>query len=91
MSYGFFYFAYNQNYQREGGGTSFTPVFERIRELGKKNGKAFSGLIYFSDGYGEFPKTNPIQEVPVIFVLPREESFGNAPVIPEYVKKCFLK
>ena len=74
-----------------GGGTDFIPVFERIRDLGKKNGSAFSALIYFSDGYGEFPKTNPIPEVPVIFVLPREESFGNSPVIPEYVRKCFFK
>jgi predicted metal-dependent peptidase len=36
-----------------GGGTAFIPVFERIAELGIEP----SAVVYFTDGYGDFPKS----------------------------------
>ena len=47
-----------------GGGTSFIPVFE---ELIRNNTKP-SILIYFTDGYGDYPK-KPVREYPVLWVL----------------------
>ena len=52
------------------GGTSFTPVFERISNL-EEEGKKIDCLIYFSDAEGDFPKTQP--EYPVFFVLDKTE------------------
>ena len=37
------------------GGTSFVPVFEKASSLGKE----FDCLIFFTDGYGEFPDKHP--------------------------------
>lgn len=48
------------------GGTSFVPVFERIRSL-EDEGKKIDCLIYLSDAYGDFPEKEP--GYPVFFVL----------------------
>jgi predicted metal-dependent peptidase len=45
-----------------GGGTSFVPVFERLKQLTEPA----EALVYFTDGYGEFPDTPPT--CPVIWV-----------------------
>lgn len=39
-----------------GGGTDFRPVFELIKEKFKDK---IDSLIFFTDGYGDFPKTKP--------------------------------
>jgi len=45
-----------------GGGTVFTPVFEEIAKTSKR-----SFLIFFTDGFGTFPKQRP--PYPVLWVL----------------------
>jgi predicted metal-dependent peptidase len=56
------------------GGTDFCPVFTYIHELQKKGEfKNLKGLIYFTDGYGIFPKSKP--DYDVAFVVPEGE-FG---------------
>lgn len=40
-----------------GGGTSFTPVFERMEEIEKQgNGEGQAALFYYTDGMGAFPE-----------------------------------
>lgn len=46
-----------------GGGTSFVPVFNKIAE----EGISLNCLVYFTDGYGEFPDSPP--EYPVLWVI----------------------
>lgn len=61
------------------GGTDFTPVFQRLEEL-RRDGTLprVQGLLYLSDGYGDFPEEDP--GYPVAFLLPEEEDeFGFAP------------
>ena len=56
------------------GGTSFVPVFEKIKkELNDK----IDLLIYFTDGYGEFPKKKP--NYPVYWVRTTESAFVDWP------------
>ena len=61
-------------YQVHGfGGTDFRPVFEYVtaqREGG--DGRAFRGLLYLSDGCGNFPDEKP--DYPVAFLFPRDEA-----------------
>ena len=66
------------------GGTSFEPVFEKAQEY-IKEGEIIDCMIYFSDGWGSFPKEKP--EYPVYFVLPHEEGgFFTGNTIPEWVE-----
>lgn len=46
------------------GGTSFTPVFDWVRE---HNENEFNCLVYFTDGYGDAPNNPP--PYPVLWVL----------------------
>ena len=46
-----------------GGGTSFVPVFDRIRELGINP----TGVVFLTDGDGEYPDREP--PYPVLWVL----------------------
>lgn len=46
-----------------GGGTDFRPVFKYIKD----NEIEIDALIYFTDGYGDFPKKEP--DYPVIWVI----------------------
>ena len=48
------------------GGTSFIPVFEKIKGLQKQE-KVIDCLIYLTDGYGDFPDEEP--DYPVYFIL----------------------
>ncbi|MBZ0157696.1 MAG: VWA-like domain-containing protein [Alphaproteobacteria bacterium] len=48
---------------RGGGGTSFVPVFRKIEE----DGIPLNCLVYFTDGYGEFPDSPP--EYPVLWMV----------------------
>lgn len=51
-----------------GGDTHFSPVLE----LGDRT-PAFQGVVYFTDGKGEWPKQRP--RVPVLWVLTNEDGF----------------
>jgi predicted metal-dependent peptidase len=55
-----------------GGGTDFRPVFTRL----KKERITPNLLVYFTDGFGEFPSTPP--RYPVLWVLTRHSG-----VVPE--------
>ena len=54
------------------GGTDFRPVFQRVDEL-RQNGTLprVRGLLYLSDGWGEFP--NHPTDYPTAFLIPAEE------------------
>ena len=73
------------------GGTDFCPVFDYIEEQHQDaEGKRFRGLLYLSDGCGDFPDKAP--DYPVAFLFPREEDpwcmgWGG---IPEWVTQVYI-
>ena len=73
------------------GGTDFCPVFDYIEEQHQSpEGKRFRGLLYLSDGYGDFPDKAP--DYPVAFLFPREEdewSYGWSS-IPDWVMQVYI-
>jgi hypothetical protein len=76
------------------GGTSFIPVFKRIREL-QNQGETIDCLIYLSDGEGSFPKQPP--DCPTFFVMPEEccpqddDTQGGYSWIPDWVNVVKLE
>lgn len=75
------------------GGTDFRPVFDyvnRCREDGEEDGKPFRGLLYLSDGFGDFPDEAP--DYPVAFLLPRgeEDCFWGEDIIPDWVTQVHI-
>lgn len=72
------------------GGTSFVPVFERLKELEAEDGKVDT-LIYLTDGDGKYPKEKP--DYPVYFVLPKEalSSWCVKENMPEWINKICLE
>lgn len=80
---------YVNNFKAYGfGGTDFNPVFNRIKEL-QDNGEFtnLKGLIYLSDGYGDFPSQKPNYET--IFVLPSNK--WGSPHIPNWIETIELE
>ena len=70
------------------GGTDFRPVFEYVDKLRK--GKEFAnlkGLIYFTDGYGEFPAKKPDYDAAFVFV---DDEYNN-PDVPPWAIKLVLQ
>lgn len=70
------------------GGTDFRPVFGYMRKLLEE--KAFTklkGLIYFTDGYGTFPKEKTPYETAFVFVVP--EDYENV-TVPPWAMKVLL-
>lgn len=68
------------------GGTDFRPVFEYIHaQREEPEGKRFRGLLYLSDGCGEFPEQAP--DYPVAFLFPKDEEEWDMDwcEIPEWV------
>ena len=79
---------YTSDFQIFGfGGTDFNPVFDRIKEL-QNDGQLsnLKGLIYLSDGYGEFPSERPPYET--VFVIPPDEYEND--MIPYWVTRVIL-
>ena len=71
------------------GGTDFRPVFARVDEL--RRGKEFQnlkGLIYFTDGYGDFPEKKPDYDAAFVFV---EDEYNNPDVPPWAIKLVLQK
>lgn len=68
------------------GGTDFRPVFDYVAEL-RRNGSlgALKGLIYFTDGCGEFPETKPPYDTVFAFVGETET------VVPPWAVKLVLE
>ena len=70
------------------GGTDFRPVFEYVDNLIKNREFInLKGLIYFTDGYGTFPKEMPAYKTAFIFV---DEGYDQ-PEIPSWAIRLVLQ
>lgn len=71
-----------------GGGTNFTPVFDHVNKMVKENAfKKLKGLLYFTDGYGIFPKEKTPYDT--VFVFVQEEDFSSV-TVPPWAMKVLL-
>ena len=70
------------------GGTDFRPVFRYVDELIHQGEFVnLRGLIYFTDGYGNFPAQKPGYETAFVFV---KDEFNN-PDVPPWAIKLVLQ
>ena len=70
------------------GGTDFRPVFNYVDELIKnKEFTNLKGLIYFTDGFGDFPASKPAYDVAFVFV----QEDDMVPAIPPWAIKLVLR
>lgn len=70
------------------GGTDFRPVFSYVDELiGKGEFSNLKGLIYFTDGYGEFPAHQPDYNTAFVFI---DDEYNN-PDVPVWAIKLVLQ
>ena len=71
------------------GGTDFRPVFEYVEALRKnKEFTNLKGLIYFTDGYGDFPARKPDYDTAFVFV---DDEYNNPDVPPWAIKLVLQK
>ena len=71
------------------GGTDFRPVFSYINSLVEIGEFAnLKGLIYFTDGYGQFPATKPDYDTAFVFI---DEDDNNYNVPPWAIKLILRK
>lgn len=80
---------YLQTMQIRGlGGTDFRPVFEYVEQLRRdKEFTNLKGLIYFTDGYGDFPAQQPDYHTAFVFV---DDEYNN-PNVPAWAIKLVLQ
>ena len=79
---------YMQNFAVKGsGGTDFRPVFTYVDKLiEEKKFRHLKGLIYFTDGYGTFPKKRPQYDTAFVFM-----TNGDTTVtVPPWAMKVIL-
>lgn len=70
------------------GGTDFRPVFDHVDSLiEQKEFTNLKGLIYFTDGYGTFPRSKPNYETAFVFVRDNYE----IPEVPVWAIKLILE
>lgn len=70
------------------GGTDFRPVFEYVEQLRRdKEFTNLKGLIYFTDGYGEFPAKKTDYDTAFVFV---DDDYNN-PDVPRWAIKLILQ
>lgn len=70
------------------GGTDFRPVFEYVDQLRRdKEFVNLKGLIYFTDGYGDFPEHQPDYYTAFVFV---DDEYNN-PNVPVWAIKLVLQ
>ena len=79
---------YVRNVQIQGrSGTDFVPVFTYIKkEREKKELKNLKALIYFTDGYGTFPKRRPPYDAAFVFYHEDYTDVG----VPPWAMKLIL-
>ena len=71
------------------GGTDFRPVFSYVDELiHNKEFNNLKGLIYFTDGYGDFPAKKPDYETAFVFL---DDEMNNYDVPPWTIKFVLQK
>jgi len=70
------------------GGTDFRPVFNLVNELiHNKEFTNLKGLIYFTDGYGDFPSQKPEYDTAFVFV----DDEYKIPEVPPWAIKLILQ
>ena len=70
------------------GGTDFRPAFRYINELYHSGEfQDLGGVIYFTDGWGEFPKKKPNYDVAFVYI---EDDYTN-PDVPPWAMKVVLQ
>ncbi|MGM9602459.1 MAG: VWA-like domain-containing protein [Faecousia sp.] len=70
------------------GGTDFRPVFAYVEQLRKnKEFTNLKGLIYFTDGCGEFPAKKPDYDTAFVFI---DDDYNN-PNVPPWAIKLILQ
>lgn len=70
------------------GGTDFRPVFSYIDELiAKKEFTNLRGLVYFTDGFGDFPSRQPSYNTAFVYV---DDDYNN-PEVPVWAIKLVLQ
>ena len=70
------------------GGTDFRPAFAYVDELVRNHEFTnLKGVIYFTDGFGEFPEKKPDYETAFIYL---EENYQN-PEVPAWAIKLILR
>ena len=70
------------------GGTDFRPVFSHVDDLiARGEFENLKGLIYFTDGVGEYPRQKPAYDAAFVFL--REEY--SAPQVPPWAMKLMLE
>ena len=72
---------YADQFEISGGyGTDFRPVFEYVNGLIEKGElKNLRGLMYFTDGFGDYPAEKPGYETAFVYPLERETDTDNMP------------
>lgn len=69
------------------GGTDFRPVFAYVDKLiDNREFTNLKGMIYFTDGYGDFPNRQPDYDVAVIYI---DDGYNN-PDVPVWAMKLIL-
>lgn len=70
-------------------GTDFRPVFDRIAEL-EAAGTEIAGLLYLSDGFGDYPQEKPDYET--FFIIPEEDIGRNHTFdqVPDWIHTAVL-
>lgn len=70
------------------GGTDFRPVFRKVDELIRtKEFTNLKGLIYFTDGCGDFPAKKPDYNTAFVFI---DDNYNN-PEVPPWAIKLVLQ
>lgn len=70
------------------GGTDFRPVFRYVDDMIKnKEFTNLKGLIYFTDGYGDFPERQPDYHTAFVFI---DDDYNN-PEVPVWAIKLILQ
>lgn len=70
------------------GGTDFRPAFEYVNTLLEQEiFRKLKGLLYFTDGYGTFPKRKPPYDTAFVFL--RDETYE--PEVPPWAIKLVLE
>ena len=77
--------SYMEQFQIIGnGGTDFRPAFEYVQKLiDQKEFQNLKGLLYFTDGYGIYPRKKPSYDTAFVFM---EEDYTDVSVPPWAMK-----
>ena len=74
------------------GGTDFRPVFDYVDTLIESGElKNLKGLIYFTDGFGEYPKKVPKYDSAFVFMKSNYENSVRNVIVPPWAIKLVLE